>query len=248
MTEIKSYVNLPKIILGLVTLAFLNLAGLASASETSTIKKEFLEARAIEFVAENIPWDPDSTEIEIEYAGQDIVVPSGEVDMNFNLPSRRVRMGRFPVTVRITVDKILQKRLRLTARVTHFAPVVKTLRRINRGEILTAGDVVVEVMPSNRIVRNAITNLDEVVGNQAVRNMGIGRVVTINSVHKPTLVKKGDRVTLIAQSGAMKITAPGIVRQKGFKDSLVEVLNVQTQKTVFGMVQDSQTVKVNFQP
>ena len=140
----------------------------------------------------------------------------------------------------------MQKRLRLTAHVTHYAPVVKTLRPINRGEILTAGDVVVEVMPSNRIVRNAMTSLDDVVGNQAIRNMGIGRVVTTSAINKPTLVKKGDQVTIIAQSGAMKITAPGIVRQKGFKNSLVKVLNIQTQKTIFGMVQDAKTVKVNF--
>ncbi|VAX33222.1 hypothetical protein MNBD_NITROSPINAE05-856 [hydrothermal vent metagenome] len=79
-----------------------------------------------------------------------------------------------------------------------------------------------------------------------MRNMGQGRVVTTSSVHKPTLVNKGDRVVLIAEMGAMKITAPGIVRQKGFKNSLVKVLNIQTQKTVFGMVQDAKTVKVNF--
>jgi flagella basal body P-ring formation protein FlgA len=242
----KDCVNFSKIVLGLMTVALLNLVGIADASKTSTIKREVLEAKAIEFIAANIPWDPDTTDIEIEYAGKDIVVPQGVVDMNFDFPARRVRLGRFPVTVRITVDNILQKRLRLTAHVTHYAPVVKTLRPVNRGEILTEKDVVVEVMPSNRIVRNAMTSLTDVVGNQAIRNMGMGRVVTINSLHKPALVNKGDQVTLIAQSGGMKITAPGIAREKGYKDSLVQVLNIQTKKTVFGMVKDSKTVKVNF--
>jgi flagella basal body P-ring formation protein FlgA len=246
MAKIKHWGNSSKIVLGFALVLLLHPMGIASAAKTSTIKAEVLEARAIEFVQANIPWDKDTTEIEIKYGGQDVVVPRGVVDMDFNLPVRRVRTGRFPVTVRITVNNILQKRLRLTAHVTHYAPVVKTLRPINRGEILTAGDVVVEVMPSNRIVRNAMTSLDDVVGNQAIRNMGIGRVVTTSAINKPTLVKKGDQVTIIAQSGAMKITAPGIVRQKGFKNSLVKVLNIQTQKTVFGMVQDAKTVKVNF--
>jgi flagella basal body P-ring formation protein FlgA len=241
-----SHVNFLQIVLALIVGLLISPVGLASASETHTIKGEELQAKAIEFLEANIPWDPNTTEIEIAYRGKDIEVPRGVVDMNFDFPAQRVRMGRFPVTVRITVDKILQKRLRMMARVTHFAPVVKTLRRINRGEILTSGDVVVEVVPSNRIVRNAMTSLNDVVGNQAIRNLGMGRVITTNSINKPTLVKKGDRVTLIAVSGAMKITAPGIVRQKGFKDSLVQVLNIQTQKTVFGMVQDATTVKVNF--
>ncbi len=240
------HVRFLQIVLGFMTITLLNLIGVAGASETRTIKGEELEAKAIEYIEANIPWDPNTTEIEITYRGKDIEVPTGSVDMDFDFPARRVRMGRFPVTVRITVDRVLQKRVRMMARVTHFAPVVKTLRRINRGEILTKEDVVVEVVPSNRIVRNAMTSVNDVVGNQIIRNLGMGRVITSDSIDKPTLVNKGDRVTIIAQSGAMKITAPGIVRQKGFKDSLVKVLNIQTQKTVFGMVQDSNTVKVNF--
>lgn len=246
MTEIKSHTNYLQVIFGFLLFAVFNLTGIVSASDTSTITVEDLKERAVEFVAANVPWDPDTTDIEIRYMGKDIVVPRGEIDMDFNLPARRIRMGRFPVTVKISVDKILQKRLRLTAQVTHYAPVVKTQRRVNRGEILTEEDVVVEVLPSNRIVRNAMTNLMDVVGNQAIRNMEMGRVVTSKSLHKPAMVNKGDQVTLIAQNGPMKITAPGIVREKGFKDSLVQVLNIQTQKTVFGMVQDSRTVKVNF--
>ena len=240
------HVNFTQIILPLMAGVLLSLFGLANASETHTIKGKELQAKAIEFLEANIPWDPNTTEIEIAYRGKDIELPKGEVDMNFEFPAQRVRMGRFPVTVRISVDKVLQKRLRMMARVTHFAPVVKTRRRVNRGEILTKKDVVVEVVPSNRIVRNAMTSMNEVVGNQVIRNLGVGRVITTSSIDKPTLVKKGDRVTLIAESGAMKITAPGIVRQKGFKDSLVQVLNTQTKKTVFGMVQDAKTVKVNF--
>ena len=246
MTKLKNSGIFSPIVLGILMIAFLSLVGVVGASQTLTIKGEVIESRAMEFVADHIPWDPDATEVTIDYRGKDIVVPAGRVDMNFDLPSRRVRMGRFPVTVRITVDNILQKRLRLTAHVIHYSPVVKTLRRINRGEILTERNVAIEVVPSNRIFRNAMTSLDDVLGNQATRNMGMGRVVTANSLDKPTLMKKGDRVTIVVQSGSMKITAPGIVREKGFKDSLVQVLNIQTKKTVFGMVMDSKTVKVNF--
>jgi flagella basal body P-ring formation protein FlgA len=247
MAEIKNRGKLSKFFFyGFVLAALLHPLAVAGAAKTNTIKGEALEARALEYVQANIPWDPDATEIEIDYSGPDIVVPKGEVELNFKLPVRRVRTGRIPVTVKITVNKKLAKILRLTAQVTHYSPVIKTRNRVNRGDILTEEDVVVEVIPSNRIVRNAMTQLDEVVGQQAIRNMSKGRVVTASSVHKPTLVKKGDQVTLVAEMGAMKITAPGIVRQKGFKDSLVKVLNIQTQKTVFGMVQDEKTVKVNF--
>jgi flagella basal body P-ring formation protein FlgA len=246
MAKIKNRINFSKFYLGFMLIALLHPIAIASAGKTNTIKAEHLEARALEFVQKNIPWDPEATEIEIDYQGPDIVVPKGEVGIDFKLPVRRVRSGRNPVTVKITVNKKLERRFRLTAQVTHYSPVIKTRSRVNRGDILTEDDVVVEVIPSNRIVRNALIYLEDVVGQQAIRNMGKGRVVTTSSINKPTLVKKGDQVTLIAEMGAMKITAPGIVRQKGFKNSLVKVLNIQTQKTVFGMVQDAKTVKVNF--
>jgi flagellar basal body P-ring formation protein FlgA len=59
-------------------------------------------------------------------------------------------------------------------------------------------------------------------------------------------VKKGDRVMLVVEKGSMKITVPGVVKEKGFKNSLIQVQNLQTKKTVFGQVVDPQTVKVNF--
>lgn len=246
MTERRIFRKFYKSFSIILVLALSIMAGSASASPTSTVTGEVIEARATEFLKARIPWDPESTEMTLVYKGKDIVVPRGALEIIFDIPGRGERMGRIPVNVKISVDNVLQKKLRLTAHVTRYSPVVKTVRPVNRGTILTAEDVKIEVVPSNRVYRNAVTTLDEVIGSQAIRNIGLGRVVTVSSLGRPTLVKKGDQVTIIAESGSMKITAPGIVREKGYKDSLVQVLNIQTQKMVYGMVMDSRTVKVNF--
>jgi flagella basal body P-ring formation protein FlgA len=44
----------------------------------------------------------------------------------------------------------------------------------------------------------------------------------------------------------MKITAPGIAREKGFKGGIVEVTNVQSKKNIFARVVDSNTVEIQF--
>jgi len=246
MTDLKNSGNSTPLVPGILIIAFLTLVGGAGASEASTIKGELIASRAMKFVADHVPWDPDATEVTINYRGKDIVVPTGIVDMSFELPSGGSRLGRFPVTVKIKVNHILRKRLRLMANVILNSPVVKTRRPVNRGKILTEKDVAVEVVSSNHLFRNAMTSLADVVGKQAIRNIGMGRVVTANSLSKPVLMNKGDRVTLVVESGPMKITAPGIMREKGFKESLVQVLNIQTKKIVYGMVLNSKTVKVNF--
>ena len=44
----------------------------------------------------------------------------------------------------------------------------------------------------------------------------------------------------------MKITAPGAVREEGFKNSVVKVVNLETKKTIYAEVLSANTVKVQF--
>ncbi|GJL78851.1 MAG: hypothetical protein NPINA01_18400 [Nitrospinaceae bacterium] len=210
------------------------------------MKVHEIEERALKFLKDRFPWAPETTQVVVNYEGKDVVLPPGNLEVNFYLPGRTVRLGRFPVQAKITVNKALQKRLRLTARVTQSIPLVTTRHPVNRGEILTAEDLRIEVSQSNRSFKHAVTRLEDAVGFELVRNLGAGRVITVNSLRKPPLVEKGNQVTLVAEKGSMRITAPGVVKEKGFKDSLIKVLNLQTKKMVFGQVVDSQTVKVKF--
>jgi flagella basal body P-ring formation protein FlgA len=44
----------------------------------------------------------------------------------------------------------------------------------------------------------------------------------------------------------MKITAPGTAREDGFKNKIVQVVNLETKKTVYAEVINSKTVEVRF--
>lgn len=241
----KTAVILP-LVLGMIFLFFTSGVGMTRPVENTSLKSSEIEERALLFLEERMPWDPEMTEVTIDYRGKDIILPSGELEVNFSLPGRRARLGRFPLQAKIMVNNVFQKKLRLTAKVERSIALVRTSRRVRRGEILTEEDVVLEISKSNRSFKTAITSLEDAVGFEAVHGIGAGRVVTVNSLRKPPLVEKGDRVTLVVEKGSMKITAPGVVREKGFENSLIEVLNLQTKKMVFGKVLDPQTVKVNF--
>lgn len=241
----KTGIILP-LVLGMLFVLFTSGMGMARPLENVSLKSQEIKERALLFLEERMPWDPETTEVVIDYAGRDIVLPTGELEVNFSLPGRTARLGRFPLQAKIMVNNVFQKRLRLIAKVERSIALVRTSRRIKRGEILTEGDVVLEISKSNRSFKTAITSLEDAVGFEAVHGIGAGRVVTVNSLRKPPLVEKGDRVTLVVEKGSLKITAPGVVREKGFENSLIQVLNLQTKKMVFGKVMDPQTVKVNF--
>ena len=50
----------------------------------------------------------------------------------------------------------------------------------------------------------------------------------------------------MAKKGGMIITAPGILKEDGYKDAIVQVLNIESKKIIYGNLIDSNTVKVKF--
>ena len=107
-------------------------------------------------------------------------------------------------------------------------------------------DVWVGKAKSARTPKRVTTRMEDVVGFELKRDLGTGQPFPLNSLSRPFLVKKGDRIILVAEKGPMRITTPGIVRKRGYKDAIIEVFNVQTKKTVFGQLVDSKTVRVNY--
>ena len=58
--------------------------------------------------------------------------------------------------------------------------------------------------------------------------------------------KRGEKILIMAKKGGMTITAPGILKEDGYKDAMVQVLNIESKKIIFGNLIDSNTVKVKF--
>jgi len=193
-----------------------------------------------------MPRKKEQIDCQINYEGGPLVLPQGLVTLSPQLPGRADRAGRLPLVIQIKVGDHYQRRIRLSADVKIHQTVIKTTRLIKRGDILSSEDVELENITTIRPQAKVLMDLVEVVGYRAARNIPRGRAVTANFVVKPPLIEKGDPVTIVVKKGFMKITAPGIAREKGFKDGIVEVTNVQSKKTVFARVVDKKTVEVRF--
>jgi flagella basal body P-ring formation protein FlgA len=83
-------------------------------------------------------------------------------------------------------------------------------------------------------------------GHRLIRNLEEGETILAHMVRKIPLVKNGDRILIVADKGSLHVTAPGVVRQNGFKNDTVRVENLQSRKIILGTVIDSRTVQINF--
>jgi flagella basal body P-ring formation protein FlgA len=91
-----------------------------------------------------------------------------------------------------------------------------------------------------------ITDPDSVLGKRTRRAIGSNTVMRANLVESPPLVKRGDVVVILAESGALRITALGQVKKKGRLGESIPVMNYDSKKVVYARVIDSNTVKVEF--
>lgn len=212
---------------------------------------ELLKAPAIEkigrdFMLETLEWDKDRLELKVVYNGKNIRVPQGNVNFDCKLPGRKRRVGRIHFLCLIKVEGSVKKRLRLYADIKVAYDVYRPIHSLKMGHVLQAGDIELTRLKSDRILRNIISDEKDIVGHRLIRNLDQGETILAHMVKRIPVVKNGDRILLVAKKGFLRVTAPGVVRQNGFKNDTIRVENIQSRKIILGTVIDSRTVQINF--
>tara|TARA_B110000438_G_scaffold297719_1_gene344582 strand:- start:1273 stop:2010 length:738 start_codon:yes stop_codon:yes gene_type:complete len=227
-------------------LIFPTLINTASASEKQTITVEEIKKSATDFLLHTLPWEKEKVEIDIYYQGGKITIPAGEKLLIYKGRGGSKKVGRIPITLEIQVDGIFQKRIGINSRVMVFQKVVKTTRQIKRGEIFTTDNIHLESIKTERYLGNTIKNLEDALGYEAVSYLPNGRSLLQRSMKKPALGSKGEKIMILAEKNGMKITTPGILREDGYENTMVQVLNIESKKIIYGRLVDANTVKVSF--
>ena len=217
-----------------------------NASETQISKVDEIEKSAVDHLVKALPWDKESLEINVYYQGKDITLPSGKKDLIYKIMGSSQRAGRVPMILEIRINDQFQKRIRLNTKVLVSQQVIKTKRAVKRGEILSNDEIRVETVQTERPSQNAITNIDHALGYEAARNLPVGKILIPNFIKRPALGNRGDKILIMAQKGGMTITTPGILKEDGYENAMVRVLNIESKKVIYGRLVDSNTVKVRF--
>ena len=217
-----------------------------NASENQIVKTEEIEKSAMDYLLKTLPWDKKSLEINVYYQGKDITLPPGKKELIYKIMGSSQRAGRIPMYLEIRINDQFQKRIQFNTKVLVSQKVIKTIRAVRRGEILSKDEIRAETIKTERPSKNAITNMDYALGYEASRSLSIGQILVPNFIKRPALGNRGDKILITAQKGGMIITTAGILKEDGYKDAMVRVLNIESKKIIYGRLVDSNTVKVNF--
>jgi len=210
------------------------------------ISKAKIKKIISDFIYKNISRDRNKIIIKDVYAGHSVILPKGRITYLVIPPKNRDLMGTIPFNIRFNVNRSFKKTVLVSAKVEVFANVVVAKRPIKRFHIITEDDICLKEMDLAKLPSNVIMNREEVLNKRAKRKISPQHVLRSDLIDMPPILKRGDMVSIIAESNGLKITAMGIVKGKGYRGGRVSVTNLDSGKRVYARVVDSNTVRVDF--
>jgi flagellar basal body P-ring formation protein FlgA len=117
-------------------------------------------------------------------------------------------------------------------------------RGIERNEVIKFSDVVVERRPKAE-VGSDVASRDRAVGMQARRQLRAGQALKVADISKPDLVQRDQNVTLTYEATGLYLTIRGKALESGTEGDVVSVLNLQSKRTVSGVVSGRGQVTVS---
>lgn len=157
---------------------------------------------------------------------------STSAELSLATISYDARTRRFDVVFELANGARSQWRYTGSAAETVEAAVPR--RAFARGEVIKAGDVVIERRPKSEFASEAAAT--DVVGLAARRPVRQGQPLRNADLMKPELVVKNEMVLLHYEVPGIVLTMRGKALDSGVEGDTVSVLNVASKRTIQGMV------------
>jgi flagella basal body P-ring formation protein FlgA len=146
------------------------------------------------------------------------------------------RSGRFDVSFEIGNDaNAAPFKLRFTGTAVETVEAAVLTRNVDRTEVLKSSDVAVERRPKAEVGGDAASR-DHAIGMQARKQLRAGQALKTADLGKPDLVQRDQNVTLIYESAGLYLTVGGKALDGGTEGDVVNVLNLQSKRTISGVV------------
>jgi flagellar basal body P-ring formation protein FlgA len=145
------------------------------------------------------------------------------------------RNARFDVSLEVP-GRPRQPSLRFTGSAVETTEVAVLTRALARGDVLKDADVVVERRPKADSAGDVIVTSEQAIGLATRRPLRAGHPLRQAELVKPEIVQRNETVTLVYEVPGILLTMRGKALDAGAVGDVVNVLNVQSKRTVQGNV------------
>lgn len=134
----------------------------------------------------------------------------------------------------------------VSSQIAVFLPVVVSSEVIDRGATITPAQLTLQEQEISKLTRGFYHRVDQVTEQGAKRRMRAGQVITPSLLTLPTLVRRGQKVTMVATQDGISASAPGEAMEPGQQGSIIKVKNLRSGKVVEALVLENGSVTSTF--
>lgn len=120
--------------------------------------------------------------------------------------------------------------------ITLISDVYQALRPLSKGQIIREQDLLATEYDISQLNYGYFTNKEDLIGKQVKRRLKQNQVITPNQITEPLLVKRGEKVTLVAKSNRFAIRMNGEALMNGSLGDRIRVKNTSSKRIIEGTV------------
>jgi flagella basal body P-ring formation protein FlgA len=153
-------------------------------------------------------------------------------------------VGRFTAVLVVGAGHPSQQRSIVTGRVFPTVPVPVLRRAINPGDVIHAEDVEWGSMREDQLRVDAVTSPQQIVGQTPRIRLRPGEPIRQGDTQPVVLVNRDSTITIVLDTGSMRLTALGRALDNGSRGQIVRVTNLQSRQTIEAVVAGPDLVTV----
>ena len=185
---------------------------------------------------------------------------STKIEVIVGLNEHRLRLQQCPDSLQATWSHGEQKigntsvRVRCAGRINWtlyvpvtiklFKPIMVASTTLTRGEVLQESDYTFEERDISNAVNGYITSPDEYHGHLIKRPIRINQVITPHMLQIPKLIRKGERVLVLAETGTLQVRSAGIALEDGIRGDTIRIRNSVSKRVIEGRIISPGVVRI----
>lgn len=157
-----------------------------------------------------------------------------------------IRSGRgIPISIYVRDAGGETREVRGSADVSIQAPMVVSARNVPAGAIVSRQDIAVRMREYTSGSDSVLHSVEEAMGKRARWQLTGGVPIRREYMEDPAALRRGEAVTIVAESGPVRITGKGISLQAAGIGDTVLVRNTASGKEMAGRLLEGRVVRVD---
>ncbi|KPA13474.1 flagella basal body P-ring formation protein FlgA [Candidatus Magnetomorum sp. HK-1] len=176
----------------------------------------------------------------------DTPLPVGTLEIKVQRQASVDLRGYVSLTASIFIKDEFVQRVGLSGWIDRFEDIVCVTQPLNRSHVIEHRDVSLSTRNVSKVKDTYYTRIEDVIGKRIKRKSGNGEIIFASMIEVPPLIRKGDKVTIIAESALLFVKTMGIAQSDGYPGEQIRVKNTMSNKVIQAIVVDQSTVKVHY--